>query len=156
MWGAYFNDQDVVYTKALPLPRLLKMRHRGAPVWCLAWCPAQEEGEVLALGCWDQTLSFYLISGEPMRACRASNALRSMDSRTHNGDQTAEVDLETLLLRPSIRRLCPGLKQLPGDSCPCCLSQIFPILFADDLLLPCKVRFSYVSQRHSGGREHLF
>ncbi|CAN0421670.1 unnamed protein product, partial [Ectocarpus sp. 8 AP-2014] len=38
-------------------------RTQGAPVWCLAWCPAQEDGEVLALGCWDQTLSFYLLSG---------------------------------------------------------------------------------------------
>lgn len=37
---------------------------RGAPVWCLAWCPAPEEGEIVALGCWDQTLSFYLLSGE--------------------------------------------------------------------------------------------
>ncbi|CAN0427179.1 unnamed protein product, partial [Discosporangium mesarthrocarpum] len=37
---------------------------RAAPVWCLAWNPAPEEGELLALGCWDQTLSFYQLSGE--------------------------------------------------------------------------------------------
>ncbi|CAM9271047.1 unnamed protein product, partial [Choristocarpus tenellus] len=37
---------------------------RKAPVWCLAWAPVQEDGELLALGCWDQTLSFYQLSGE--------------------------------------------------------------------------------------------
>lgn len=33
-------------------------------MWCLSWCPAPEDGEILALGCWDQTLSFYLLSGD--------------------------------------------------------------------------------------------
>lgn len=36
----------------------------GGPVWCLVWCSVPEDGEVLALGCWDQTLSFYELSGE--------------------------------------------------------------------------------------------
>ena len=37
---------------------------RDAPIWCMAWNPSREEAsEVLALGCWDQTLSFYQLSG---------------------------------------------------------------------------------------------
>eukprot|EP00947_MAST-08B_sp_MAST-8B-sp1_P003615 g3615.t1 len=37
---------------------------RQAPVWCLQWCPSQDEPvDVLAVGCWDQTLSFYQLSG---------------------------------------------------------------------------------------------
>jgi intraflagellar transport protein 122 len=37
---------------------------RDAPVWCLHWNPSREEAfDVLAVGCWDQTLSFYQLSG---------------------------------------------------------------------------------------------
>ena len=37
---------------------------RKAPIWCLQWCPSQDEPvDVLAVGCWDQTLSFYQLSG---------------------------------------------------------------------------------------------
>mmetsp|Transcript_3049 Transcript_3049/g.4655 ORF Transcript_3049/g.4655 Transcript_3049/m.4655 type:complete len:1198 (+) Transcript_3049:84-3677(+) len=37
---------------------------RSAPVWSLMWNPSREEAfEVLAVGCWDQTLSFYQLSG---------------------------------------------------------------------------------------------
>lgn len=37
---------------------------RDAPVWCMAWNPSRDEAyDILALGCWDQTLSFYQLSG---------------------------------------------------------------------------------------------
>ena len=37
---------------------------RSAPVWSLQWNPSREEQhDVLAVACWDQTLSFYEISG---------------------------------------------------------------------------------------------
>jgi intraflagellar transport protein 122 len=37
---------------------------RGAPVWALCWCPSKDDtADILAVGCWDQTLSFYSISG---------------------------------------------------------------------------------------------
>ena len=44
---------------------------RKAPVWCLAWSPPaqraagkSEVADTLAVGCWDQTLSFYHLSGQ--------------------------------------------------------------------------------------------
>ena len=38
--------------------------NREHPVWCLAWSPVDDDSEsVLAVGCWDQTLSFYNIDG---------------------------------------------------------------------------------------------
>lgn len=37
---------------------------RNAPVWSLAWHPARsDQVPVLAVGCWDSTLSFYQVSG---------------------------------------------------------------------------------------------
>ncbi|KAL0479772.1 intraflagellar transport protein [Acrasis kona] len=40
---------------------------RKAPIWCLQWNPSREEAfEVLAAGCWDQTLSFYHLSGRQL------------------------------------------------------------------------------------------
>ena len=37
---------------------------REAPIWTLAWSPWKDEPfDVLAVGCWDQTLSFYQLSG---------------------------------------------------------------------------------------------
>jgi intraflagellar transport protein 122 len=38
---------------------------RTAPIWCLSWNPPRstESFDVLAVGCWDQTLSFYQLSG---------------------------------------------------------------------------------------------
>eukprot|EP01013_Petalomonas_cantuscygni_P002133 TRINITY_DN12163_c0_g1_i1.p1 TRINITY_DN12163_c0_g1~~TRINITY_DN12163_c0_g1_i1.p1 ORF type:complete len:1301 (+),score=344.82 TRINITY_DN12163_c0_g1_i1:249-4151(+) len=40
---------------------------RSLPVWTLAWNPIGEEGyEVLALGCWDQTLTFHLLNGKQL------------------------------------------------------------------------------------------
>lgn len=37
---------------------------RAAPIWCLAWSPpTADKLDILAVGCWDQTLSFYLLSG---------------------------------------------------------------------------------------------
>jgi len=37
---------------------------REAPVWCLNWSPWKDEPfDLLAVGCWDQTLSFYQLSG---------------------------------------------------------------------------------------------
>ncbi|KAF4318915.1 hypothetical protein BBO99_00006930 [Phytophthora kernoviae] len=37
----------------------------NAPVWALAWSPTQEDdsSDILAVGCWDRTLSFYTQSG---------------------------------------------------------------------------------------------
>ncbi|POM68521.1 Intraflagellar Transport Protein [Phytophthora palmivora] len=37
----------------------------NAPVWALAWSPAHEDDstDILAVGCWDRTLSFYSPSG---------------------------------------------------------------------------------------------
>jgi intraflagellar transport protein 122 len=35
---------------------------REAPVWSLCWNPSRDEPfELLAVGCWDQTLSFYQV-----------------------------------------------------------------------------------------------
>jgi len=37
---------------------------RNAPVWTLCWNPSPSESvHILAVGCWDQTLSFYQLSG---------------------------------------------------------------------------------------------
>eukprot|EP00743_Colponemidia_sp_Colp-15_P003978 GILK01004290.1.p1 GENE.GILK01004290.1~~GILK01004290.1.p1 ORF type:complete len:1251 (-),score=266.14 GILK01004290.1:264-4016(-) len=37
---------------------------RSAPIWCLEWNPSKTEAfDILAVGCWDQTLSFYQVSG---------------------------------------------------------------------------------------------
>ena len=37
---------------------------RGAPVWSLAWNPNKREThDVMAVGCWDGTLSFYQLNG---------------------------------------------------------------------------------------------
>lgn len=37
---------------------------RSSPVWTLQWNPSRDEPfDVLAVGCWDQTLSFYQLSG---------------------------------------------------------------------------------------------
>eukprot|EP00754_Rhynchopus_humris_P012587 Rhum_TRINITY_DN14297_c3_g2::Rhum_TRINITY_DN14297_c3_g2_i1::g.78668::m.78668/K19656/IFT122; intraflagellar transport protein 122 len=38
---------------------------RTAPVWTLTWNPSREEAfDILAVGCWDQTLSFYHLSSK--------------------------------------------------------------------------------------------
>mmetsp|Transcript_24173 Transcript_24173/g.65451 ORF Transcript_24173/g.65451 Transcript_24173/m.65451 type:complete len:1251 (-) Transcript_24173:228-3980(-) len=40
---------------------------RHAPIWSLAWNPSRDEAyDVLAVACWDQTLSFYQLSGRQM------------------------------------------------------------------------------------------
>lgn len=40
---------------------------RNSPVWTLSWNPSREEPfDILAVGCWDQTLSFYHLSGKPI------------------------------------------------------------------------------------------
>ncbi|CAE7942220.1 ift122, partial [Symbiodinium sp. KB8] len=37
---------------------------RSAPIWTLSWNPSKKEPvDVLAVGCWDQTLSFYQVTG---------------------------------------------------------------------------------------------
>jgi intraflagellar transport protein 122 len=36
---------------------------RSAPVWAIQWNPNRDETGVLACACWDQTLSFYQLSG---------------------------------------------------------------------------------------------
>ena len=40
-------------------------RSGGAPIWCMQWKPPKEDQpyDILAVGCWDQTLSFWQISG---------------------------------------------------------------------------------------------
>jgi len=38
---------------------------RSEPIWCLQWCPVNTDAvDLLAVGCWDQTMSFYRLSGE--------------------------------------------------------------------------------------------
>ena len=41
---------------------------RGAPVWALAWRPSGDGRDVLAAGCWDQSLSFHTLGGQPQGA----------------------------------------------------------------------------------------
>ena len=37
---------------------------RDAPCWTLAWDPSRDEThDVVAVGCWDGTLSFYQLNG---------------------------------------------------------------------------------------------
>jgi intraflagellar transport protein 122 len=37
---------------------------RPAPVWTLCWNPSRDEPQdILSVGCWDGTLSFYQLSG---------------------------------------------------------------------------------------------
>ena len=36
---------------------------RTAPVWSICWNPSSDETSVLAVACWDRTLSFYQMSG---------------------------------------------------------------------------------------------
>ncbi len=45
---------------------------REAPVWSLTWFPGDSESDVLAVGSWDQTLSFYSVLGAP---CLSENTL---------------------------------------------------------------------------------
>ncbi|KAJ1445177.1 hypothetical protein M885DRAFT_550763 [Pelagophyceae sp. CCMP2097] len=41
-----------------------KVIEKNAPVWCLAWSPARDDPcDVVAVGCWNQTVSFYQLSG---------------------------------------------------------------------------------------------
>lgn len=40
--------------------------NRNAPVWTLSWNPSRDEDNILAVGCWDQTLSFYHVSGKQL------------------------------------------------------------------------------------------
>ena len=40
---------------------------RSAPVWCLAWALYNEDNDMLTVGCWDKTLSFYDINGQLAR-----------------------------------------------------------------------------------------
>lgn len=37
---------------------------RSAPIWTICWSPSPDDPELLAVGCWDQTLSFYQMTGE--------------------------------------------------------------------------------------------
>jgi intraflagellar transport protein 122 len=38
---------------------------RESPIWSICWNPSRDEAEdILAVGCWDQTLSFYKVSGQ--------------------------------------------------------------------------------------------
>ena len=47
---------------------------RSAPVWCLQWSPPNaDKVDVMAVGCWDQTLSFYLLSGAQQNKDRILN-----------------------------------------------------------------------------------
>ncbi|KAK7247740.1 intraflagellar transport-like protein [Aureococcus anophagefferens] len=41
-----------------------KVIEKTAPVWCMAWSPARDDPcDLLAVGCWNQTVSFYQLSG---------------------------------------------------------------------------------------------
>ena len=59
-----------------------KMRiERSQPIWCLQWNDSSSDGvEILAVGCWDQTLSFYDVSGNQLgRDRRLSGDPLSLD-----------------------------------------------------------------------------
>ncbi|KAK9811224.1 hypothetical protein WJX72_000251 [[Myrmecia] bisecta] len=59
-----YNGHISIRTKAGTEKVLIQ---RSAPVWSLSWNPASEEGsDVLVVGCWDSTLSFYQLSGQPI------------------------------------------------------------------------------------------
>jgi len=41
---------------------------RNAPVWSIQWNPSRDEvSDILAVACWDQTLSFYELAGQQMQ-----------------------------------------------------------------------------------------
>ena len=45
---------------------------RTAPVWTLCWNPSRDEPhDILSVGCWDGTLSFYQLSGIQVRVLAA-------------------------------------------------------------------------------------
>ena len=58
----HFNGVISIRTKAGDEKLSMK---RSAPVWTLTWNPSREEAfDILAVGCWDQTLSFYHLSSK--------------------------------------------------------------------------------------------
>eukprot|EP01064_Diplonema_japonicum_P000248 TRINITY_DN10184_c2_g1_i1.p1 TRINITY_DN10184_c2_g1~~TRINITY_DN10184_c2_g1_i1.p1 ORF type:complete len:1221 (+),score=188.38 TRINITY_DN10184_c2_g1_i1:64-3726(+) len=58
----YFSGTISIRTKAGDEKLSMK---RAAPVWTLTWNPSREEAfDILAVGCWDQTLSFYHLSSK--------------------------------------------------------------------------------------------
>eukprot|EP01006_Ploeotia_vitrea_P032643 TRINITY_DN64821_c0_g1_i1.p1 TRINITY_DN64821_c0_g1~~TRINITY_DN64821_c0_g1_i1.p1 ORF type:complete len:1202 (-),score=127.96 TRINITY_DN64821_c0_g1_i1:106-3711(-) len=60
----HLNGQISIRSKAGEEKLSIK---RTAPVWTLAWNPSRDEPfDILAVGCWDQTLSFYHLSGKPI------------------------------------------------------------------------------------------
>jgi len=43
---------------------------REAPVWSLAWNPSKEQRDVLAVACWDQTISLYQYEPKTLKPLR--------------------------------------------------------------------------------------
>ena len=67
----HFNGTISLYNKDGEEKNTIE-RPSGAPIWCLQWKPAKDDQpyDVLAVGCWDQTLSFYQISGAQIKKDR--------------------------------------------------------------------------------------
>ena len=60
---------------------------RNAPVWTLEWNPSRDETpSLLAIGCWDQTLSFYDVSGQQHGRDRALGHDPACVSHFANGE----------------------------------------------------------------------
>lgn len=67
---------------------------RQGPIWALAWSVAPEDNvDVLAVGCWDRTLSFYLLSGAMQGKAR---------KLTFNPTSITYFRYETVVYHPSI------------------------------------------------------
>jgi len=62
----HFNG--TISFREAPLGREVCKIERTQPVWCLSFCPVPQENDqyLLAVGCWDQTLSFYNGQGKPV------------------------------------------------------------------------------------------
>ncbi|CAM9623274.1 unnamed protein product [Phaeothamnion confervicola] len=59
---------------------------RTAPVWCLAWSTAPDELDLLVVGCWDQTLSFYKSTGAQQNKDRKLDYNPCTLGYCHGGD----------------------------------------------------------------------
>ncbi|EQC37613.1 hypothetical protein SDRG_05207 [Saprolegnia diclina VS20] len=59
-----FNGQILLRDKQGGEKALIE---RSAPIWTICWSPCRDdEVEILAVGCWDRTMSFYQANGTPV------------------------------------------------------------------------------------------
>ena len=62
----FFNGQVSIRDKNAEEKNKIDVTKGGEPVWCLQWKPGKnDQNETLAVGSFDQTLSFYHLSGKP-------------------------------------------------------------------------------------------